>query len=177
MSLDNVFSIFIGIMVGLTIGIFIGHYSVKDEEGKEICSEESSTHKFEKEQTIEDNSIGKEILLKEILKMNIQHPQIVLAQAILESGHFESNVFQKFNNMFGMKIPRQRSTTCLNREESGYAEYLDWQSSLVDYAIWQSCFARNLSEEEYFNFLKRVYAEDENYVVKIKRLIKDVDKR
>lgn len=182
MSLNNAFSTFIGIVVGLTIGIFIGHYFVKNEEYKEVYSEESPTHKFEKEQIvekeqiIEDNLIDKEILLKEILKMNIQHPQIVLAQAILESGHFESNMFQKLNNMFGMKIPKQRSTTCLNREESGYAEYLDWQSSLVDYAIWQSCFARNLTEEEYLHFLRAVYAEDENYILKLKELMKDVDK-
>ena len=51
------------------------------------------------------------LLLCELFK--IQHPKFVLKQAIIESGGFKSNVFNKTNNMFGMKVPLRRRTYAL----------------------------------------------------------------
>ena len=48
---------------------------------------------------------NEELLIKEISKLNFKYPHIVLAQAILETGTFESKIFKENNNLFGMKEP------------------------------------------------------------------------
>ena len=42
----------------------------------------------------------------------------------------------------------------------------------MDYAIWQTASARNLSRDEYFTYLDRVYAEKTGYTNRIKAIIK-----
>lgn len=114
-------------------------------------------------------------LVELIEQMNIQHPKIVVAQAIIESGHFKSKLFQVNHNLFGMRKAYQRPTTRIPANidfcYESYAYYHNWQYSVFDYALWQSSFARNLSETEYLDLLKRTYAEDYEYISKIKTII------
>ena len=118
-------------------------------------------------------------LVELIEQMNIQHPKIVVAQAIIESGHFKSKLFQINHNLFGMRKAYQRPTTRIPADIDfyfeSYAYYHNWQYSVFDYALWQSSFARNLSETEYLDLLKRTYAEDEEYISKIKKIISGCD--
>jgi uncharacterized FlgJ-related protein len=52
-----------------------------------------------------------EDLLKEyILELNLRFPEVVLAQAKLESGNFTSRAFREQNNLFGMHVARSRPT-------------------------------------------------------------------
>ena len=47
-----------------------------------------------------------------------------------------------------------------------------WQLSVIDYAMYQTAFARGLSKKEYLNKLnKSGYAEDDSYVKKLKTLL------
>jgi flagellum-specific peptidoglycan hydrolase FlgJ len=105
-----------------------------------------------------------------IQKTNIQHPHIVYAQFKLESGTGTSPLATSHNNLFGMRCPKNRPTTgvCIN----GWLSFRTWDESIIDYALWQSCYARNLTESEYLSKLGRVYATDSNYVSKIKYLIR-----
>lgn len=118
-------------------------------------------------------------LVELIEQMNIQHPKIVVAQAIIESGHFKSKLFQTNHNLFGMRKAYQRPTTRIPANidfcYESYAYYHNWQYSVFDYALWQSSFARNLSETEYLDILKRTYAEDDEYISKIKTIISGCD--
>lgn len=118
-------------------------------------------------------------LVELIEQMNIQHPKIVVAQAIIESGHFKSKLFQINHNLFGMRKAYQRPTTRIPADIDfcfeSYAYYHNWQYSVFDYALWQSSFARNLSETEYLDLLKRTYAEDDEYISKIKKIISGCD--
>lgn len=118
-------------------------------------------------------------LVELIEQMNIQHPKIVVAQAIIESGHFKSKLFQVNHNLFGMRKAYQRPTTRIPANidfcYESYAYYHNWQYSVFDYALWQSSFARNLSETEYLDILKRTYAEDDEYISKIKTIISGCD--
>lgn len=118
-------------------------------------------------------------LVELIEQMNIQHPKIVVAQAIIESGHFKSKLFQVNHNLFGMRKAYQRPTTRIPANidfcYESYAYYHNWQYSVFDYALWQSSFARNLSETEYLDLLKRTYAEDDEYISKIKTIISGCD--
>jgi hypothetical protein len=59
-----------------------------------------------------------------ILAIGIKHPEIVLKQAIYETGHFRSNIFNKRNNLFGF---RQRK----------YIYFDSWKSCIDYYKVWQ----------------------------------------
>ena len=113
-------------------------------------------------------------VLSFIKEINVAHPEVVFAQAILESGNFKSQLFIKYNNIFGMKMPEQRPTIAIGKTKSGYAIYKSWKHSVIDYAIYQAYSAKGLSQEKYIQFLNRVYAEDKDYDRKIKKIIEDL---
>lgn len=118
--------------------------------------------------------LSKESLYKKIVMTKINFPEIVFAQAVLESAHFESEVFKCKNNLFGMKQPRVRTTLSIHNSNIGYASYMTWIQSVEDYKLWQLSMMKNRSFEsraEYFDLLSRVYAEDKNYVSKLKSVI------
>lgn len=102
--------------------------------------------------------------------VRVEHPLIVGAQAVLESANFNSDLFKSNNNMFGMRFARQRPTTAIGVRK-GYAYYKCWQDCVVDYALWQGSYARGLNEEQYYQKLS-TYAEDEDYVSKLKQVLK-----
>ena len=56
------------------------------------------------------NSITRENLYEQIINYGIKFPDVVLAQAVLESGQFTSKLFKSANNLFGMRIPKKRES-------------------------------------------------------------------
>lgn len=109
--------------------------------------------------------------LKTMLEcLNIKHSDIVLAQAILETGNFKSKVFIENNNLFGMKLSKTRPSTALGLNNN-HAYYNHWTESVYDYAFWQTTFCRRLSREEYLDYLNSVYAEDNSYKQKLLKII------
>ena len=116
-----------------------------------------------------DDSLSLENLERLLIDMHVEHPKIVMAQIRLESGNLQSKLTKENNNFLGMKYPAQRPTTSIG-EKNGYAEYLTWRDCAFDYLIWQSRYAKKLSEEEYYKYLSSVYAEDKNYINKLKQI-------
>lgn len=112
-----------------------------------------------------------------IKTLNLQHPDIVYAQAMLESGNLTSNLLKTNNNLFGMKVPGSRAKVSVkNKSQYSYFEKTTlegWQMSVIDYALWQSRYANYKSKDEYFKYLSRCYAEDPGYVDKLKKIIKN----
>ena len=92
-------------------------------------------------------------------------------KAKLESGNFQSNLFKKYNNMFGMKHPYKRPTLAIGKTESGYAIFNSWEDSIIDYAFFQVYSAKGLNKNDYILFLNKHYAEDPNYDKKIINII------
>jgi hypothetical protein len=111
--------------------------------------------------------------LKSLLKdLNVRFPEIVYAQAQLESANFQSRIFIENNNMFGMKRARKRPTTN-HGEQYGHAYFQSWEDCVLDYAFFQTTYMRNIkTEEDYFSYLSMNYAEDKQYVQKLKAIIK-----
>jgi len=95
----------------------------------------------------------------------IQHADIVYKQALLETGHFRSRIFTEQNNLFGMKLARNRPTTAIGSSKNGSAIYVSWEHSVIDYMLWQD---RQYKGGDYYRFLKRVYAEDTVYTIKLR---------
>lgn len=108
-----------------------------------------------------------------MIEFEIQHPHIVLAQMKIESGNYGSSIARNNNNYFGMRQPSSRLTVSLG-SRNGYARYRSWAYSILDYALWQRQYAWNLTEEQYLAKLGRAYAEDPNYMSKVKKLSKNL---
>jgi uncharacterized FlgJ-related protein len=120
---------------------------------------------------IDDLEFSEENLMIVIKRMGIRFADIVLAQAKLETGNFTSKSFTIHNNLFGMKIPKSRLTVATG-ERFGHASYEHWTYSVMDYALFQSTFARKIrTRKGYMRYLSRNYAEDENYINKIGKLL------
>ena len=109
------------------------------------------------------------ILLK---KLKIQYPEVVLAQARLETGGYKSRIFRENHNLFGMKEAVRRINTAQGTQYN-HAYYEHWRESVYDYAFYQCRYMGQVrSREEYFNLLSQSYAEDPMYVTKLKNEIK-----
>ena len=124
----------------------------------------------------------------ELLAQKILCPEHVLAQVKIESANLTSYLLKRTNNMLGMRYPITRNTTAcgiyipaydtiiMGKQNElkkylrleNYAVYKNWKDAIVDYRIWQESNF-NLTER-YLTFLGKVYAEDTQYVQKIKQI-------
>lgn len=105
----------------------------------------------------------------------VKCPDIVLSQAVLESGWFKSLLFVQYNNPFGMGCPRIRETTCIDSYK-GFAVYEHWTDAVYDLKLWQQ-YRSNLDQSDYFQFLvDSNYAEDPNYVKKLRKIRSKMEK-
>ena len=109
-----------------------------------------------------------ENLKAEIVKQGIKFPNIALAQAVLESGHFDSDIFRENNNLFGMKKPSVRKTVATG-ENRGHATYKNWVDSVKDYKLFQDELGySDLNLNGYMKKLDTSYCPGCNYSKKIK---------
>ena len=88
----------------------------------------------------------------EIVKQKLPHPNIVLAQARLETGNFK---FHKNHNIFGIK------------HDGKYAKYKHWRLCIADYKKYISS---KYTGGDYYAFLMKIkYAKDKQYIEKLKK--------
>ena len=110
-------------------------------------------------------------MLTTMTEMGIVYPDIVMAQARIETAHFTSKIFKENHNLFGMKLPKQRSTTAIG-EQHNHAEYTSWRQSVIDYKLWQDRVLNKVhSRRAYLKYLNKYYATDKQYVTLIKQMI------
>ena len=121
-----------------------------------------------------DTVVRMEDVVQEISKYNWRFPEIILAQFVLESAEFNSNVARNNNNIAGMKVAKQRLTNARKHPNNSYALYDNYKECVVDRALYEAVVLRGAkTETEYYNILNRSYAEDGKYVNKLKKIIKD----
>lgn len=118
--------------------------------------------------TIVQPELNDTLLYQFIVDCNIKHPHIVFAQAKMESNCGKSELFKKSNNLFGMRCAKARPNTYIGETSSGFAIYNDWKDSVLDYALLQSHYYRNKTEEEYYTIIENNFAETIGYSEKIK---------
>lgn len=87
----------------------------------------------------------------------VQHADIVLRQAILETGWFKcTKCSLSRNNIFGFWYKKQ------------YIKFDNWKDCVAYYKRWQD---RHYSGGDYYVFLKKVgFATDPNYVKRLKSI-------
>lgn len=102
----------------------------------------------------------KEGLMEALEYYDIKHKEIVYAQAILETGHFKSNVCNNYNNLFGL----------YNSNKKAYFKFNSWVESVEAY---NNMIQNKYKEGDYYEFLDNLgYAEDIEYTNKLKRIVK-----
>lgn len=140
-------------------------------------SELSVEAKWDLIQTIQPDTFSQAKLAQMLKDLNVRFPHIVMAQAILESGNFQSNIFRSNRNLFGMKQARARITTAKGTELN-HAYYDNWRESVYDYAFFQSRYLNDLrTEQAYLQYLNNNYAEVEDYDKLILKVIDKYDLR
>lgn len=99
-------------------------------------------------------------LYAEMLRHGIQHPKIVLAQAILETGWFRSHACRTKNNLFGLINPRTGK----------YFEFGHWTESVRAY---YTTVQYRYKGGNYLLWLKKIgYAEDKGYIRAVIRVLR-----
>ena len=89
---------------------------------------------------------------------DIQHSNIVIAQAILETGHFRSNMCKTKNNLFGL----------YNSSKNEYFSFNHWSESVEAY---KKMVQYKYKEGDYYHWLDSIgYATDSLYVYKLKQI-------
>ena len=149
------------VAISFTIGRYLKIQSLETYEKELIVLNMTA----EKNQFSEDKLVG---LLKEL---NVKFPHIVMAQSMIETGQWKSNIFKENHNLFGMKEAKQRVTTA-GGTQNNHAFYNTWQESVYDYAFYQCRYLATIrTEAEYFQYLAHSYAEDKRYVEVLKKTI------
>lgn len=93
----------------------------------------------------------------ELKKQGVQHPKIVLAQSILETGYYQSNVCKSHNNLFGLM------------KGNNYHSFSHWKQSI---AYYKNHVQNRYKGGDYYAFLSNIgYAQDPAYIDKLKELV------
>ncbi len=93
-----------------------------------------------------------------ILASDIKHPEIVLKQAILETGWFTSKLLMKRNNLFAFRATKK------------YMRFETWHASVDYYKKWQLTYYTNPKENYYLFLQRKKYARNPDYVKTLKRI-------
>lgn len=100
-------------------------------------------------------------LWEALLFYDIKHPEIVYAQALLETGYFKSKGCTRDNNLFGL----------YNSKMKRYHKFNHWAESVVKYKEWIQY--KYKPPNDYYEFLRKIhYAEDPMYITKLKQIVK-----
>lgn len=152
--------VIIPIMIGYSIGCIINKYINKEEKvTNPIVIEEEIEVELPTDSVAFFNRSPEEGLIEALDYYGIQYPQIVYAQALLETGHFKSKLCTQYNNLFGLYNSRTRS----------YYRFDNWWDSVIAYR--DKVQYKYKGNTDYYTFLVNLpYATDPNYIRKIKQL-------
>ena len=158
---QRVFNIFISLVVlSLVIIVLLDHYKRDEPPDYQVLD----VVKLEQPEFLLKSP--EEGLIEALDYYNVEYPNIVYAQAILETGHFKSKVYREYNNLFGL----------YNSKTKNYYKFDHWSESVIAYLN----FIQNKYKppNDYYKFLSDIgYAEDPEYINKLKRIVNQYDKR
>lgn len=104
-------------------------------------------------------------LMEALEYYGVKHPQIVYAQAVLETGHFKSDACLINNNLFGL----------YDSKNERYYKFDHWTNSVEAYVNMIQYKYQGDSDKppnDYYEFLSDIgYAEDPDYINKLKEIV------
>lgn len=152
----------ITLIIGFVFGTGITYHAVKASPKEQIqvvhdtiYTDSDSIVKPVKTAYIDTPSVQN--VYTELKKQNIKHPKIVLAQSILETGYYQSNVCKSHNNLFGLM------------KGNNYYSFSHWKQSI---AYYKNHVQSRYKGGDYYSFLANIgYAQDPAYIDKLKELV------
>lgn len=154
--------ILLTVLIGFNAGVLTTNYSKAESEALDSIP------------VVEDkvpNFMSKppqEGLMEALVYYEVDHPEIVYAQAVLETGYFTSPLCVKHNNLFGL----------YNSSKEDYYRFNHWAESVEAYIKFVQY--KYKPPNDYYEFLDRIgYAEDSTYIEKLKIIVNKIqnDKR
>ena len=104
-------------------------------------------------------------LIDVIEEVGLSNQLFVLAQAVLETGHFTSPVCKNYHNLFGLYDSKHKD----------YYRFARWEDSVIGY---QKFIQYRYKGGNYLKFLKRIgYAEDPRYTTTVAKIATQLYKR
>ena len=148
-------------IMGLAIGVICGALAYSSYH-KCVCEEphlpDDIVVLLEQPEFFLSDSITIERLYEACAYYEIQHPDIVVAQAILETGFFKSDLCLKQHNLFGL----------FNSRTMDFYSFNHWTESVKAY---RDKVQYRYQDGDYYDWLERIgYAEDSLYVSKLKNI-------
>lgn len=127
-------------------------------------------HKIENKDSVEDTTsvdtsflkgeLNDSTLLLALKHYKVRDPEIVRAQARLESGFYKSKLCRKHNNFLGLYNSRKRQ----------YFRFKHWTHCITAYKKYIEY--RKKKGENHYVFIKRIrYSSNPHYVKHVKRLV------
>ena len=154
MRKNGIFIIIILSLILITLGIIF-------VATKEDISKESIPVKLVQPEFFLSDAPNDSLVLEACEYYGIQHANIVLAQAILETGHYQSGGCTRDKNLFGL----------YNSRKQEFFKFEKWYHSVEAYR--NMIQSRYDGESNYYDWLEKIgYAEDTLYVQKLKRIDK-----
>ena len=122
--------------------------------------EEELPIKLEQPEFFLSDKPTKELVREACEYFGLKHIDIVVAQSILETGHYNSENCTKYNNLFGL----------FNSRRNQYYKFDVWWKSICAY---RDMIQYRYKDGDYYEWLKKIgYAEDPKYIPKIKGIVK-----
>ena len=146
------------ILVGIVIGLLVNFFTPKTTVVYKEINKPNQTiilaDIIKPYSSLVDSNV-----YREIVSNNIYHPDIVLAQAKLETGNYKSKACTVYNNLFGLRKP-----------DGSYYKFNSWQESVKAYKDWVQ--NKYTPPNDYYDFLDSIgYAEDVSYISKLKDMV------
>lgn len=149
-----IITFFIGMLIGMAS---IWHYYTVSE----VLEEEKESEDICVKWRAEHFKLSKENLYNELIAQEIDYPEIVLAQALLETGNFKSYSCKVRNNLFR-----------LMRKDGTYMEFDHWTNSVHAYKKYIQKYKE--VPNDYYKYLNDLgYAKDSIYIIRVKEIIKN----
>lgn len=105
--------------------------------------------------------LSDENLFNELVAQGVEYPEIVLAQAVLETGHYKSAACLHKNNLFGLR-----------HSDGTYMHFAHWTDAVAAYRKYIQKWDKK-PPNDYYEYLDKLgYAEDSSYTAKLKELVK-----
>ena len=146
--------ILVGVVIGLLISLFTTKTTVVYKEINKPNQTIILADTIKPYSSLMDSNV-----YREIVSQNIYHPDIVLAQAKLETGNYKSKACTVYNNLFGLRKP-----------DGSYYKFNSWQESVKAYKDWVQ--NKYTPPNDYYDFLDSIrYAEDDNYINKLRDMV------
>lgn len=134
-----------------------------------ICKEAAAHEVTGLEESIEDSVsvkwrqdhfiLNDENLFHELKAQGVDYPEIVLAQAKLETGHYKSNACTQKNNLFGLRA-----------YSGSYMHFGHWTDCVAAYKKYIQKY--DSPPNDYYGYLDTLgYAEDKSYIIKLKQIV------